>query len=54
MTSVGFRPVLMNAWGEPEFARGAEAKAVLDRLAEHSSCLDTKMEVQGHEARVDL
>jgi poly-gamma-glutamate capsule biosynthesis protein CapA/YwtB (metallophosphatase superfamily) len=54
MTSVGFRPVLMNAWGEPEFARGAEAKAVLDRLAEHSSRLDTKVEVQGHEARVDL
>ncbi len=54
MRSVSFRPVRMNAQGEPEFARGAEAEAVLGRLAEHSSRMDTKVEVRHHEAYVAL
>jgi poly-gamma-glutamate capsule biosynthesis protein CapA/YwtB (metallophosphatase superfamily) len=54
MASVRFKPVRMNARGEPEFARGAEADAVLGRLAEHSSRVDTKVEVRDHEACIAL
>jgi poly-gamma-glutamate capsule biosynthesis protein CapA/YwtB (metallophosphatase superfamily) len=54
MTSVSFRPVRMNARGEPEFARGAEGEGVLGRLAEHSSRMGTKVEVRSHEVRVAL
>jgi hypothetical protein len=52
MTSVRFRPVRMNARGEPEFARGTEAEDVLGRLAEYSSRMGTKLEVLGHGAYV--
>jgi len=52
MASVGFKPVRMNARGEPEFARGAAAEAVLGRLAENSSRMDTKVEIRNHEACV--
>jgi poly-gamma-glutamate capsule biosynthesis protein CapA/YwtB (metallophosphatase superfamily) len=54
MASVRFKPVWMNARGEPEFARGTEAVAVLDRMAEHSSRLDTRVEPGNHEAYVAL
>jgi poly-gamma-glutamate capsule biosynthesis protein CapA/YwtB (metallophosphatase superfamily) len=54
MTSVSFRPVQMNAQGEPEFARGAEAEGVLGRLAEHSSRMGTKVEIRGHVAYVAM
>lgn len=54
MTSVTFRPVRLNAQGEPEFARGAEANIVLSRLAEYSSRMDTKVEVRDQEACVAL
>jgi poly-gamma-glutamate capsule biosynthesis protein CapA/YwtB (metallophosphatase superfamily) len=54
MASVTFRPVRINAQGEPEFARDAEANIVLSRLAEYSSHMDTKVEVRDHEACVAL
>ncbi len=52
--SVTFRPVRINAQGEPEFVRSAEANIVLSRLAEYSSHMDTKVEVRDHEACVGL
>lgn len=42
---VGFRPARMNENGEPEFLDGADSRAVLRRLAELSSRLDTPMEL---------
>ena len=42
--SVRFRPTLMNARGEPEFASGAAAEAVLTRLTNHSGRLGTQVE----------
>jgi poly-gamma-glutamate capsule biosynthesis protein CapA/YwtB (metallophosphatase superfamily) len=54
MTSVRFRPVRMNARGEPEFAKGAEAEAVLGRLAEHSSRMSSQVNIGDHEAWVAL
>lgn len=52
VSSVEFRPVRMNARGEPELATGIEAEAVLGRLAERSSRMGTKVEVRDHEAHV--
>lgn len=54
MVSVVFRPVRMNARGEPELVGGTEADAVLGRLAEHSYRMDTEVEVRNREAHVAL
>ena len=45
MKEVRFRPARMNDSGEPEFLDGADSQAVLRRLAELSSRLDTSMEL---------
>jgi poly-gamma-glutamate capsule biosynthesis protein CapA/YwtB (metallophosphatase superfamily) len=45
MKEAGFRPARMNDNGEPELLDGADSRAVLRRLAELSSRLDTPMEL---------
>ena len=45
MKEARFRPARMNDSGEPEFLDGADSRAVLRRLAELSSRLDTPMEL---------
>jgi poly-gamma-glutamate capsule biosynthesis protein CapA/YwtB (metallophosphatase superfamily) len=54
MASVRFKPVRMNARGEPEFAKGSEAVAALGRMTEHSSRMNTRVELRNHEAYVAL
>jgi poly-gamma-glutamate capsule biosynthesis protein CapA/YwtB (metallophosphatase superfamily) len=54
MASVRFKPVRMNARGEPEFAKGTEAVAALGRMTEHSSRMNTRVELRNREAYVAL
>lgn len=54
LKSVRFKPVALNERGEPEFADGAEAAAVLDDLVSQSEQLGTAIEVEGNEAFVKI
>lgn len=51
---VRFLPVAMDEQGEPGFLSGKDARAVLDRLVEHSLRLGTSVEVEDGEVVVHL
>lgn len=54
LKSLRFKPVSLNEWGEPEFACGVEAEAILDDLVSQSEQLGTTLEVEKSEAFVRL
>lgn len=54
MRQARFLPACMDEKGEPEFLSGARARAVLDRLADRSSQLESSVEIRTGEAVIDL
>ncbi len=54
VSSVDLVPIMMNAGGDPELARGADAARILASLAEQSAPYGIKIDVDGDRGRISL